>query len=262
MPGCSAELRNAWAIDALRRMWPNPTIPCEYIATRGGDGGWVGRLSRRGRPGRTRGGEVAALARNRMSSTTLSIWASSCGVASVPDRAPSTSCRLEPLRARCVAARPAVRCSSAGTTGSPHTARWAAAWTYLATRRAASGTPRNPGKLDMSTTYARPPLSTTLTPNRSMPRAVPQRRAMSTSSGESGKGTSCWPRSTPNSSDPIEYTVRSGPSGGWYRWAKTGSPMWPSAASSAAFVTTSVPCFLWRRYGLMMSGPRSSAGSN
>src|SRR5881398_3087500 len=108
MAGCSADPRSAWAIDALRRMWPNPTIPCEYIATRGGAGGWVGRLSRRGRPGRTRGGEVAAVERSRMSSTTLSIWASSCGVASVPDKAPSTSCKLEPLRARCVAARPAV----------------------------------------------------------------------------------------------------------------------------------------------------------
>ncbi len=214
MAGCSAEPRSAWAIEALRRMWPNPTIPCEYIATRGGDGGWVGRLSRRGRPGRTRGGDVAALERSRMSSTTLSIWASSCGVASVPDRAPSASWRLEPLSAR-VAARPGARCSSAGTTGSPHAARSAALNTYFATRRAASGTPRNEGKLDMSTTYARPALSTTLTPNRSMPRAAPQRRAMSTSSGESAKGARSGPRSTPNSSDPIEYTRRSGPSGGW-----------------------------------------------
>src|SRR6266566_2024834 len=136
MAGCSAEPRSAWAIEALRRMWPNPTIPCEYIATRGGDGGWVGRLSRRGRPGRTRGGDVAALERSRMSSTTLSIWASSWGVASVPDRAPSASWRLEPLSAR-VAARPGARCSSAGTTGSPHAARSAALNTYFATRWAA-----------------------------------------------------------------------------------------------------------------------------
>ena len=91
MAGCSAEPRSACAIDALRRMWPNPTIPCEYSATRGGAGTCVGRLSRRGRPGRIRGGDVAARERSRMSSTTLSIWASSCGVASVPDSAPSTS---------------------------------------------------------------------------------------------------------------------------------------------------------------------------
>ena len=152
-----------------------------------------------------------------MSSTTFSIWASSCGVASVSDRAPSTSWRLEPFpkSARWVAARPGARCSSAGTTGSPHAARSAALNTYFATRRAASGTPRNEGKLDMSTTYARPALSTTSMPNRSMPRAAPQRRAMSTSSGESAKGAPSGPRSTPNSSDPIEYTRRSGPSGGW-----------------------------------------------
>src|SRR5256886_8908739 len=59
---------------------------------------------------------------------------------------------------------------------------------YRATRRGASGTPLKLGKLDTSTTYAWPPLSTTSTPNRSIPSVAPQRRAISTSSGESEHG--------------------------------------------------------------------------
>src|SRR6266550_2869295 len=50
---------------------------------------------------------------------------------------------------------------------------------YSARRRAASGTPLKPGMLVMSTTYGLPALCTTVTPNRSIPSAAPQRRVMS-----------------------------------------------------------------------------------
>src|SRR2546430_4333634 len=100
MTGCSAEARSACAIVALRRMWPNPCIPCEYAVTRGSDGSRGGSGRGRRRSGLTCGDDRPASERTLISSSSFRTWSSSAGIAGVVDSAWTTSSNAESVGAR------------------------------------------------------------------------------------------------------------------------------------------------------------------